>query len=93
MTHDSTQWELCARGASSLELIHGRNLGERQVDEELEVVRNLGRSFIERCTPKHGHNNGQDHLLVHQREVSEEPLESRAVELIVEILCDRGANR
>ena len=61
-----------------LDAVHGRNLGERQIDEELEVVRNLGRSFIERGTPKHGHNNGQDLLLVHQREVSKVPLESRA---------------
>ena len=77
-----------------LDVVHGRNLGERQVDEELEVVLELRRSFIERCTPEHGRNNGQDLLLVHQREVSEVPLESRAESrAIVEILCDRGANR
>ncbi len=61
-----------------LDVVHGRNFGERQVDGELQVVRELRRSFIERCTPKHGKNNGQNLLLVHQREVSEVPLKSIA---------------
>ncbi len=30
-----------------LDAVHGRNLSERQIDEELEVMRNLGRSFAE----------------------------------------------
>ena len=48
-----------------------RNLGECQVDDALEVVQKLGLSFEERYAPKPVHYNGEDLLLVHQREVSE----------------------
>ena len=54
-----------------LDVVHRRDLGECQIDDELEVVVDLSRSIHERCNPKQIHDGGINLLLVHKRQVSE----------------------